>query len=97
MIKVKLLIPAAAAGAVNGRGSEVLQEIERESGTKVSLERPNDPHPIENERLCEVEGNINCVLSACFAVYNRVNSLNFTYDKVDRSRLTQVILLVNDQ
>jgi len=94
-LKLKFLIPSIAAGGVNGRNCEVLREMEKDSGAKLSLERISDPHHVENERICFIEGDINCIIKACYLIFNRIQSLNYN-DSIDKTRIQQVCFLVTD-
>lgn len=42
---MKMLIPAAAAGAIIGKGGETITQIQKESGANIKMSKANDYYP----------------------------------------------------
>ena len=44
-LHLKMLIPAAAAGAIIGKGGETITQIQKESGANIKMSKANDYYP----------------------------------------------------
>lgn len=58
----KILVPAAAAGRIIGRGGHTIAQLQREAGARVKMSKPSEFYPGTTERVCLVSGPIDGIL-----------------------------------
>lgn len=52
----KILVPAAAVGAIMGKGGETILQLQKDAGAKIKMSRSNDFYPGTTERVCLISG-----------------------------------------
>jgi len=59
----KILVPAAAVGAIMGKGGETILQLQKDAGAKIKMSRSNDYYPGTTERVCLISGpDVNGIL-----------------------------------
>lgn len=62
-VQIKILIPAAAVGALIGKGGESMRNLKNESGCRVQMSKNQEVYHNTNERICLVKGKVaSCML-----------------------------------
>jgi len=54
-LHLKMLIPAAAAGAIIGKGGETITQIQKESGANIKMSKANDYYPGKQTTFVSLE------------------------------------------
>ena len=54
MYNFKILVPAAAVGAIMGKGGETILQLQKEAGAKIKMSRANDFYPGEDRHFMVV-------------------------------------------
>lgn len=58
----KVLVPAAAAGRIIGKGGTTIAQLQREAGARVKLSKPSEFYPGTTERVCLISGPVEGIL-----------------------------------
>ncbi|KAE9550200.1 hypothetical protein FO519_006587 [Halicephalobus sp. NKZ332] len=78
-VQIKILIPAAAVGALIGKGGESMRNLKNESGCRVQMSKNQEVYHNTNERICLVKGKV----ASCMIVVQTI--LEKIKEKADSS------------
>lgn len=84
-VYLKMMIPAAVAGGVIGRGGDKIGQIQKEAQVRMKMSKNNEHYPGTQERVCLIIGSVKSVLKAHSMVVERMQekdgSIYFKYLK----------------
>lgn len=58
----KILVPAAAAGRIIGRGGTTIAQLQKDAGARVKMSKASEFYPGTTERVCLISGPIDGIL-----------------------------------
>jgi RNA-binding protein Nova len=71
-VQIKILIPAAAVGALIGKGGEAMKNLKNESGCRVNMSKNQEFYHGTNERICVVKGKVNSCNLVLQAIIDKI-------------------------
>jgi RNA-binding protein Nova len=71
-VQIKILIPAAAVGALIGKGGEAMRNLKNESGCRVQMSKNQEVYHGTNERICLVKGKVNSCSMVIQAIIDKI-------------------------
>lgn len=71
-VYLKMMIPAAVAGGVIGRGGDKIGQIQKEAQVRMKMSKNNEHYPGTQERVCLIIGSVKSVLKAHSMVVERM-------------------------
>uniref|UniRef100_A0AC34QHX4 K Homology domain-containing protein n=1 Tax=Panagrolaimus sp. JU765 TaxID=591449 RepID=A0AC34QHX4_9BILA len=71
-VQIKILIPAAAVGALIGKGGESMRNLKNESGCRVQMSKTQEVYHNTNERICLVKGKVASCMMVVQTILDRI-------------------------
>jgi RNA-binding protein Nova len=71
-VQIKILIPAAAVGALIGKGGEAMRNLKNDSGCRVQMSKNQEVYHGTNERICLVKGKVNSCSMVIQAIIDKI-------------------------
>ncbi|KAI6228924.1 KH domain containing protein [Aphelenchoides fujianensis] len=71
-LQIKVLIPAAAVGALIGKGGESMRALKNESNCRVQMSKGQELFQNTNERICLVKGKVSSSMIVMKAILEKI-------------------------
>ncbi|OAF71878.1 hypothetical protein A3Q56_00346 [Intoshia linei] len=93
---MKILIPHFAAGAIIGKGGDVITQMQKDYNIHLEMSRNKDLFPGENERYMLLFGNVQFIISAvtniCKIIEERSGLVNNSQEFIGRSKTLKILI-----